>query len=124
MIPARPDKSQITASSLFLLANNSFARALTVSNFVKSTSTPSSFIRPSSSMLRVGASTLLAPFSTVCKYASSLLSVDSLFLTSRVEKRRCSFCDWGRVKRNSSIKRQHIAKPRPLYGSEISASFA
>lgn len=40
---------------------------------------------------------------------------------SRVEKSKCKVCDCGRVKRNSSIRRRQIAKPRPLFPAESEA---
>jgi hypothetical protein len=41
--------------------------------------------------------------------------VSSPLAASRVVYRMWRDWDWGRVKRNSSTRRQHVANPRPLF---------
>lgn len=118
--PAMP-AFQTTASRVSMSSrrSNSSAKAFAVESFNRSSFTPSSLMRGSRRRLmpRVFA---LASRSVLWKCELRRSRVASLFAVSRVEKRRWSVWDWGRVQRNSSMRRQHNAKPRPLWDRGVS----
>jgi len=58
---------------------------------------------------------LSAFWSVFCKCCCSRDCVSLFFEAERVVMRRWSDCVCGRVKRNSSMRRQQVEKPRPLF---------
>jgi hypothetical protein len=112
---------QMSTSSLCPLLTNLSPSSLTLRRLHKSTLSPEMLMREAKTLAMPGV--LLSDFLSVfCRCCCSRVCVSLFFEDERVVMSRCS--DWvcGRRKRNSSMRRQQVEKPRPLclYVSRLS----
>lgn len=114
-IPVQPPipAFNISASILSVKARSFVPKRCTDKMDVKSSSSCWKRIRRCNIMLIPG-TFFSALRHARCRCFCSLAVVSSLFRLSRVVIMRTRISDWGRVRRNSSMRRQQIAKPSPL----------
>jgi hypothetical protein len=104
---------QMSTSSLCPFMTNLSPSSLTLRRLHKSTLSPEMLMREANTFAMPGV--LLSDLCSVfCRWCCSRVCVSLFLEDERVVMIRCS--DWvcGRRKRNSSMRRQQVEKPRPL----------